>query len=124
MASMYSGVPKTTWRNSGSAIMRMADSSIHQGGVEHFVGVLLVGEDVLFLAAPYRIPVADGLLGGVAAVAGVADDAAQQAGVGGGDAVVAVEVQLGKAGDIDAGGLRRRQAGQAGAGSGHECLRG
>src|ERR1017187_6676780 len=67
---------------------------VNQGRVEHLICVLLVGENVLLLPTADRFPVANGLLGGVAAVASVADDAAEQTGVGGGNAVVPVEIQL------------------------------
>src|ERR1035441_7029621 len=62
--------------------------------------------------APDRFPMADGLLSRVATVASVADNAAEQAGVSGGNAVVPVEIQLRQAGHIDPRGLAPGEAGQ------------
>jgi len=75
---------------------------IGQRRVEHHIRVLLVREDVLLLALAHGFPSADGIGGGVATVARVAQDATQHARIGGGDAVVAVQVQLREAGDVDA----------------------
>ena len=47
---------------------------------------------MLLLALPYGFPAADGIGGGVAAVARVPQDAAQHARIGGGNAVVAVQI--------------------------------
>ncbi len=46
------------------------------------------------LPATYRLPSGDGLRGGVAALARITHNAADEARVGGGDAIVAVQVQL------------------------------
>jgi hypothetical protein len=67
---------------------------VNEGRIEKDVGVVLVGEDVQLLAAAHAGPPADGLGGGVAAAGGVAHDAAQEARVGGGHAVVLVQIKL------------------------------
>lgn len=75
---------------------------VDECGVEGGVGVFLVGEDVIFFAAAYFFPRGEGVFGGPAAVCGIADDAADEAGVRGRDTVVAVNIELGKGGDVDA----------------------
>jgi hypothetical protein len=54
------------------------------------------------LSTPDRFPALDGLGGAIAAFARVPDDAADEARVGGGDAVVTVQVELGESRDVDA----------------------
>ena len=69
---------------------------------------------MVLLAAAHRGPHLDRLLGGVAAIDAVADDAADEARVGGEDALVVVDRQLGEGADVDAelliGGDGRGQA--------------
>ena len=72
-----------------------------EGRVEGCVGVVLEGEDVLALARLDAGPHLEGALGAVAAEVVVADHAPQQAVVGGGDAVVVVEVDLGEGAHVD-----------------------
>ena len=72
-----------------------------QGGVEHHVGVFLVGEYPLVFARAHAGPARDGLLCRVAAVVVVADDAAQQAVVGGGNPVVVVQRDGGQCRDVN-----------------------
>ena len=60
--------------------------------------------------------------GGVAALAGVAHDAPDQPRVGGRDAVVAIQVELGQRRDIDAISLVCGRAGATAAGSARGCL--
>ena len=66
------------------------------GGVEHSVGIFLIGEYPLVLAGTYRRPAADGVDSRDPTILVVADDAAQQAVVGRGDIVVLVEQQGGQ----------------------------
>ena len=61
------------------------------GRVEHRIGILLIGEYPLVLARPHAGPAADGVAGVDSAILIVADDAAQQPVVGGGNVVVGVE---------------------------------
>ena len=72
-----------------------------EGGVEGEVGFLLEGEDPGFFAAADAGPHGHGFEGGVAAELVVADEAADEAVVGGGDAVVGVEVELGEGADVN-----------------------
>ena len=60
------------------------------------------GDDPLFLACGYTGTAANGLQGGVAAVLIVADNAAHESDVLGGDAVVVVELDGGECGNVDA----------------------
>lgn len=84
---------------------------IHQRGVEHHVTVFLVRENISLLAAAHRLPARDRLRGGVAALARVAHDAADQARVGGGDAVVAIQVDLRQGGDVGSKRAARQGSG-------------
>jgi hypothetical protein len=73
---------------------------VHQRGVEHHVTVFLIRENLTLLAAAHRLSARNRLCDRVAALARVAHDAPNQARVGGGDAVMAVEVDLRQGGDI------------------------
>ena len=103
LASIYPGLPNGTWRSSGSTSGFSADTLVDQGGVEHHIRVFLVREDIALFTAPHRLPALDGNKRRVAALAGIAHDAPDQAGIGGRDAVVPVQVELGQGGDIRCG---------------------
>jgi len=85
---------------------------VDQRRVEHHVGVFLEGKDITLLAPADGVPAFDGILGAVAALAGIPDDAADQAGIGGGDAVLVVEVELREGRDIETIGEFGREPGQ------------
>ena len=81
----------------------------HQvGGVEHHIGVLLIGIDPLLFGAADVRPLVDGLAGGEGAVVVVADDAAQQPVVAGRHPVVVVERDAGEGRDEDLERILRR----------------
>ena len=82
-----------------------------EAGVEGGVGVLLVGEDPLLLAAPHRRPAADGVQRRRVPVLVIAHYAAQQAVVGGGNPVVVVDAERCQRRDIYLEELLLRQAG-------------
>jgi len=72
-----------------------------QAGVEHNVGFFLIGEDILVFAVSDAGPLFEGAFDGKGSEMIVADDAAQQACLSGGDAVAGVDVQKEEGADID-----------------------
>ena len=72
-----------------------------EGGIEDGVGSFLEGENPCAFAAADVGPHFQGAGGGMSAIAMVADQTANQAVVGGGDAVVVVQVELGQRRNID-----------------------
>src|SRR5687767_10066705 len=69
--------------------------------VEHHIRIFLEREDVPLLTAPHGFPAADGLRGAVAAFTRVTHNATDESRVSGGNAVVAVQVQLSQSRDVD-----------------------
>ena len=67
-----------------------------QGRIENGIGILLEREDVASLASAHAMPAEEGILGGDAPHAVVADYPAQQAVVRGGNIVVFVDIQRGE----------------------------
>lgn len=74
---------------------------VEEGRVEHDVGVLLIGEDVLHLAGADTAPTFERVEGAVAAEVVVADDASDEAVVAAVEDVLAVDGNLGESGDVD-----------------------
>ena len=78
---------------------------IDQCRVEHHIRIFLIGEDITFLAASHGFPTRKSFTRDVSALAGIAHNAADETCIGGGDAVVAIEVELGQRRNVDAESL-------------------
>ena len=72
-----------------------------QGGVEHHVGFLLEGVNPLLFSSHDGRATGDGLSSGIVAVFVVADYAAKETDIDGGNPVVVVDIDRGEGGDKD-----------------------
>src|SRR5881397_2878522 len=67
---------------------------VSQRRIEHHIRIFLEWEDMTFFAAPHRFPAFNGLSSSIAALARVTHNTADESCVSGGNAVVAIQVQL------------------------------
>lgn len=87
-------VPSYTFQKRPGQFLEYRDF-IKEGRIEDYIGPVLVLKDIAFFSLSYIVPNHKGMLRTVAAELEVPDKAAKKAAVGGGDAVVIVDGELG-----------------------------